>query len=163
MLWRVTNRANRAAAQMADDHYSRQTPGSRQFVRPGRCLVLIAGTKPRSALWVTSWQLHADHAWPGAWECTIFRNLGAGLSSDLITEAVSATRAVFGEPPPGGMITFTRPEMIKSPNPGYCFKCAGFVMVGFTKVYRRPCLQLLPENMPAAVEPIGFQYGGLAA
>lgn len=163
MRWRLTNRGNRMAARLADEHYSRQTIGSPQYVRPGRCVCLLARTATGVALWVTSWQQHADHAWPGAWECTIFRNKGAGLSSDLILEAVAATRAVFGEPPAAGMITFVDPAKIASPNPGYCFKRAGFRSAGHTKIHRRPCLQLLPAQMPAAMPPVDFQFGGLAA
>jgi hypothetical protein len=163
MIWAVANRASRRCRLIADRHYSRQNVGAEQFVRPGRCLVLYARTASGEALWVTSWQKHADHAWPGAWECTIFRNEGAGQSSALIAQAVSASRAFFGEPPAAGMITFVDPGAIRSDNPGYCFKRAGFRLVGATKVHRRPCLQLLPAGMPDAEAPHGMQFGGLAA
>lgn len=51
--WRRSDRADPAALILADRHYSRQKPGTPQFVQPGRCLVLV--TEDRTALWVTSW------------------------------------------------------------------------------------------------------------
>lgn len=90
MTWHISNRADPRAAALADRHYSRQTIGARQFVPPGRCFVLVQD----SAYWVTSWPFaqFVRHAWAGAWICSAFRNEGVGLSSELIREAVAATR-----------------------------------------------------------------------
>jgi hypothetical protein len=52
-----------------------------------------------------------------------------------------------------GMITFVLPSAIASPNPGYCFKMAGFKLAGETKG-GKPCLQLLPEDMPPPAQPL---------
>jgi hypothetical protein len=45
--------------------------------------------------------------------CSAFRNEGAGIASEMIREAVSATRAYFGDPPPLGMITFIDRKKVK--------------------------------------------------
>ncbi len=50
--WSESDRADPASVKIADRHYNRQTPGSPQFVPPGRCYVLRHAT---DALWVTSW------------------------------------------------------------------------------------------------------------
>lgn len=104
MIWSRSDRFDPKARDLADRHYNRQKPGTDQFVPPGRCLVLFAATETGRAFWVTSWPFaeYVKHAWPGAWVCSAFRNEGAGLSSDLIRQAVAATRAYMGVPPPYG-------------------------------------------------------------
>lgn len=158
MRWRISHRADPCAVALADRHYSRQKPGTRQFVPPGRCMVLFAETDTGKAVWVTSWPFaqYVKHAWAGAWVCSIFRNEGAGKASELIVEALAATRAFFGEPPPLGLITFVDPRKVTSPNPGYCFKMAGGRLVGSAKD-GKPCIQFPPEAIPPAEAPIGFQ------
>src|SRR5258706_11098515 len=100
MLWQLSYRADPLARQIADRHYNRQAVGSRQFVPPGRCVVLTTpdSTPDAGCLWVTSWPFaeYVQHAWAGAWVCSAFRNElpDVYLSSDLILEAVAATRAV---------------------------------------------------------------------
>ena len=133
--WRVSHRADPEALPLADRHYNRQKPGTPQFVPPGRCLVFLAGN-PASALWVTSWPFaeFTKHAWAGAWMCSCFRNEGAGLSSQLIAEAEAATRAVFGDPPPLGFVTFVDPTKTRRKrDPGRCYRKAGWEQCGFTK------------------------------
>ena len=155
MRWALSHRFDPAALPLADRHYNRQKPGTPQFVAPGRCLVLLSVC--RRALWVSRVQLVevCKHAWPGAWECSCFRNEGAGLSSELITEAVAATVWAFGEPPDLGMITFVdRSKTKPKKHPGYCYRVAGFEHVGHTKVRRLHTLQLLPDRMPPAEPPI---------
>lgn len=121
-------------------------------------MVLYAETHAGKAVWVTSWPFaeYVRHAWAGAWVCSIFRNEGAGLSSCLIRQAVAATCAFFGEPPRLGMITFVLPAAIRSTNPGYCYQMAGFRRCGAAKD-GKPCLQLLPDDMPPPEPPIGAQ------
>lgn len=152
--WCWSNRADRAAREIADRHYSRQTPGSPQFVKPGSCVVFL--TDCGRAYWVSSWPLtrFVKHAWRGAWECSAFRNEGAGIASELIRLAVAATRAAYGEPPPIGIVTFidhnkVRPIMVRNkPVWGWTWRKAGFVEVGETKGGLL-VLQLRPEAMPA--------------
>lgn len=156
MIWRLSHRADPAALPLADRHYNRQKIGSPQFVPPGRCMVLL--TDDRKALWVTSYPFaqYVKHAWAGAWMCSMFRNEGAGLSSELILQAVAATRCYFGEPPALGMVTFVDTKKTKPKrNPGYCYIKAGFRPCGMTKG-GLTALQLLGADMPPAEPPIGY-------
>lgn len=156
-LWQLSHRADPRSVALADRHYSRQKPGTPQFVPPGRCMVLYAKTASGEAVWVTSWPFaqYVKHAWAGAWTCSIFRNEGAALSSELIRQAVACTRAFFGDPPALGIITFVLPRAIRSINPGACFKHAGWQTCGAAKD-GKPCLQLLPDAMPPAAAPLGY-------
>lgn len=137
--WTVTNRADPWGRLLADRHYNRQSVGSKQFVPPGRCVVLIM-PEP-SALWVTSWPFaqYVKHEWAGAWINSLFRKEGAGRASDLIRKAVAATLQVWPEPPAQGMVTFVDPKHVRPTRRrgvaiyGYCYLCAGFEHVGFTK------------------------------
>jgi hypothetical protein len=153
MSWRCDPEAR----IIADRHYNRQSIGAPNFAPPGRCLVLKA-LSPARALWVTSWPFaeYVKHAWPGAWVCSAFRNEGAGLSSELIREAVAVTRWRWPEIPTLGMITFVDTRHVQSANPGYCYKRAGFEACGMTKGGLH-ALQLLPGAMPDPLEPIGCQ------
>lgn len=156
MHWHLSHRADPRAVRIADRHYNRQKIGTPQFVPPGRCVVLL--TEAADALWVTSWPFadYVKHAWAGAWVCSCFRNESSHLSSELILEAIAATKGMYGEPPPLGIITFVDASKIKSVNPGYCYLKAGFKRVGNTKG-GLVALQLLPEAMPATAMPYGAQ------
>lgn len=148
MKWQITTRFDPRACLLADRHYSRQKPGTPQFVKPGRCIVLL--TPKADALWVSSWQSFVKHKWPGAWECALFRNESQHLASELILEAVAITRWIWGTPPASGMISFVDPKKIRNKdNPGYCFKMAGFELVGTSKDGKL-CFQLKPDHMPEA-------------
>ena len=155
MIWEKSDRADPGARVIADRHYNRQKPGTPQFVKPGSCFVL----KAAKAYWVTSWPLpeYVKHAWPGAWECSAFRNEGAGLSSELILDAISATRWYYGEPPVEGMVTFIDASKVRHKrDPGRCFLKAGFKRVGYTKG-GLVALLLSSEDMPDPRAPQGTQ------
>lgn len=159
--WHLSYRASKRGVQLADRHYSRQSVGSPQFVKPGRCLVLI--TENDKGLWVTSWPFaeFVKHGWPGAWECSLFRSEGDELASEMITEAVAATRAYFGEPPPLGFVTFINPIKVRpvvirgAPTFGYSWLKAGWKYVGTTGEGKL-AFQLTPEKMPDPLPPQGF-------
>lgn len=160
MRWHLSHRADPRALVLADRHYNRQKVGTPQFVPPGRCLVLL--TEEARAVWVTSWPFaeYVRHAWPGAWVCSIFRNEGAGLASELIREAVAATRAFYGgEPPALGMITFVNAEKIRRKrDPGRCFLRAGFKPANPpSTVGGLVALEMRPEAMPEPCAPRGWQ------
>jgi hypothetical protein len=158
VYWKLTNRADWQAALIADRHYTRQSPGSRQFAPPGRCIVLLVPDAP--VLWVSSWPKpeYVKHAWAGAWICSLFRNEvpDCYLSSELITQAVAATRAVWGTPPKQGMVTFVNADKVRPKrDPGRCFRKAGFCPVGSTKGGLL-ALQLIPAHMPSPLAPLGL-------
>lgn len=152
--WCISHRADPAAARLADRHYNRQKIGSPQFAPTGSCAVFV--TDCGRAFWVTSAPLAqwVRHAWAGAWICSAFRNEGAGRASDLILQAVAATRAHYGEPPALGFVTFVnrakvQPTIVRGKSVfGWTFIKAGFAPCGETKSGLL-ALQLLPENMPA--------------
>jgi hypothetical protein len=162
--WRLSHRADPRACRIADRHYSRQKPGTRQFVPPGRCVVLHAGSDGHEAVWVTSWPFaeFVKHEWAGAWTCSTFRNEGAGVASELIRDAVAATRAVWPRPPKLGMVTFVdrskvRPTIVRGrPVWGWTFLKAGFHPCGQTKG-GLIALRLDPDDMPDPTPPAGFQ------
>jgi hypothetical protein len=164
--WFLSNRFDRRALPLADRHYNRRAVGSPQFVPPGRCLVLL--TEDADALWVTSYPFaqFVRHAWAGAMVCSLFRNESQHLSSELIREAVAATRAVW-EPPPLGMVTFVDASKTRRKrDPGRCYVKAGWKRVGFTKG-GLIALQLLPDEWPQAVAAreygmLDFEPGALA-
>lgn len=130
MRWLASYRADPYGRVIADHHYNRQRIGAKQFVPPGACIVLVI---PDVALWITSWPMPAyvKHAWPGAWICSAFRNERGDdpryRSSDLIREAVAATRAEWPDVPAHGMITFVDERKVRRKrDPGRCFARAGF-------------------------------------
>lgn len=137
--WCMSHRFDPAAAAIADRHYNRRKIGSPQFVPPGRCAVFL--TDDGRAVWVTSWPFaeFVKHAWPGAWVCSLFRSEGAGRASTLIVQAVAATRAVYGDAPALGMLTFVnrakvRPTIVRgAPVWGWTYLKAGFHVCGETK------------------------------
>lgn len=164
--WVMSHRFDKRALPLADRHYNRRKIGSPQFVPPGRCLALL--TSPADALWVTSWPFaeYVRHAWAGAWVNSLFRNESPNLSSELIREAVAASRAFFGEPPPLGMVTFIDPKKVRRKRDfGRCYRKAGFVQAVCQKhgAAEEKCpacqgytagglvaLQLWPADMPVA-------------
>ena len=160
--WRLSHRGDRQVVPLADRHYNRQKIGSPQFVPPGRCVVLK--TRCLKAFWVTSWPFaeYVRHAWAGAWMCSAFRNEGVeGVqSSELIRQAVAVTRSVYGEPPQYGMVTFvdrqkTRPK--SRDHIGRCYQAAGFRLLGERTKGGLYVCQMVPEDMPEAMEPYNAQ------
>ena len=118
---------------------------------PGRCYVLKSVCL--QAVWVTSWPFaeYVRHAWAGAWMNSFFRNEGAGLSSELIREAVAATLHHWPDAPELGLVTFVDAHKTRRKrDPGRCYLRAGFRHIGFTKggLY---ALQMLPSEMPKPV------------
>lgn len=153
MHWHMSHRADPKAKALADRHYNRQNPESPQFVPPGRCLVLITGDE--TAFWITSYPFaeFVRHAWAGAFVCSAFRNEGTTLASDLVRDALAATRWRWPDLPELGMVTFVNAEKVrKKRDPGRCFRKAGFRPVGYTKG-GLVALQIRPEEFPAAEAP----------
>lgn len=72
---------------------------------------------------------------------------GGGLASDLILDAELAIAEAGYNCGPDGLLTYVKDASVASPNPGYCFKCAGYVVAGrsaddkktlLRKSYHRP-------------------------
>jgi hypothetical protein len=156
MIWRRSNRADPAAVALADRHYSRQKPGSPQFMPPGSCRVLLADNS--KAVFGLSFPKaeFVKHAWAGAWVVSIFRNEEAGpLASTMIRDAMAHMRTEY-DVPELGCVTFVDPRKVRGVLArgervkGFCFWKAGFRAVGETKS-GLIAWQMLPKDMPAAM------------
>jgi hypothetical protein len=162
MVWTISYRADPLAVGIADRHYNRQKPGTPQFVPPGRCLVLLSD----QAVWVTSWPFpeYVKHAWPGAWINSSFRREGGSMiASEMILQAVAATRWHFRESPSLGMVTFVDGSKVRRKrDPGRCYLRAGFKAVGETKGGLL-AFQMLPDAMPEPQPPLGVTLDLLEA
>jgi hypothetical protein len=127
-VWQVRGRSDPAARALADRQYSRKTPGAPWIGPPGRVLVLV--TLCERAVWLTHWP-REDLALNGldAWGCSLFRNEAPELlSSALIRAAMTLTGQVWPQRPADGWLTCVEPAKVASPNPGYCFKQAGWTL-----------------------------------
>lgn len=98
----------------------------RLFVGPGEKMVLM--TADSRALFV--WRKFIDKSGQSGINCAVFRNEGDQLSSALILEA---EQMAWTRWPGERLYTYVNARRIKSPNPGYCFKKAGWNVCGKTK------------------------------
>lgn len=133
---------------LADGHYSRRTPGAPQFMPPGETLVFIS----RDGLSVFGWWRPDPRRFPCAmngldgWTCCIYRRTGGVLASTLLLDAeralINADRMGLTNGPlgPHGMLSYVDPKKVGKPgdNPGYCYKCAGWVKIGKCSKNRKP-------------------------
>lgn len=157
LLWSISYQSDPIALKIADRHYSRQSPGSKRFMPPGRQLVLLSTLG--DAVFGVSWPFskYVNRARPTAYLCTIFRNEGPTLSSTLIREALGWTRWKWPEMPEDGMITLINAAKVRHKrDPGRCFLKAGFVPDGHTK-NGLILLRCAPSDFPDPIEPIGEQ------
>lgn len=151
--WRVSSSSDPEALAVVDGtgrfaehgpHYSRRTAGSATFTGVGQEVVLI--TNEGDAVWAVVRQKTPARRGTGAsrgragetdagsryiWRNMLFRNLGDQLSSDLIREATALTydlwREKYGALPAERLRTEIGIREIRSTNPGYCYKVAGYV------------------------------------
>lgn len=122
-------------------HYSyrpyRDRRDPKLFVGPGEKLVLM--TADCAALFAWRKFISDDHQ-EGVC-CAVFRNESPFLSSELILDA----EQIAWEKWPGERFyTYINPKKIKSVNPGYCFKKAGWTqcekkLSGLIVLEKRPC------------------------
>lgn len=105
----------------------RQERGTLLFVGPGFKLVLM--TPCRRALFVWRRERFRADDQVGV-NCAVFRNEGAGISSELVRDADAIADERFGRQ---RHFTFVDPAKILSTNPGYCFIMAGWRRCGVTE------------------------------
>jgi hypothetical protein len=119
-----TWRCDPEMSALADRHYSRQSLGAREFMGNGKTLVL----RDQKGLVVFGWLWQPErNDGQRGYNCTIFRNEGPRLSSEIILEAEQVVTERWGA---NRLFTFINPTKIRSPNPGFCFKCAGWHRCG---------------------------------
>lgn len=118
----VTTPFDRECALLADRHYSRRTVGARQFAYNGRKCVLRSPDGLVLFVWMfpdPAMRMDKQTGYNNA----IFRNESARRSSEIILEAEHHAVAKWG---PNRAYTYIDPTKVRSVNPGYCFKCAGW-------------------------------------
>lgn len=128
----VTHQYDAECAQLADRHYSRKTVGSRLFMPSGRKLIIrdCAGLVVFGWLWCEDGYRLDEQT---GYNCTIFRNESARLSSEVILECEEMAFSHWGR---ARVYTYVNPSKVRSPNPGYCFKKAGWKYVGLSKKHK---------------------------
>lgn len=123
-----TTHFDRECAMLADRHYSRRTVGARQFAYSGRKLVLRDALGTVVFVWMYP-ELALRMDGQAGYNCSIFRNESARRSSEIILEAEAWAFEKWG---PNRLYTYIDPAKVKSRNPGYCFKVAGWKFVKVT-------------------------------
>lgn len=118
----ITTHFDPEMAMLADRHYSRRTVGARQFLYSGRKIVIRDARGDVLFGWLYP---DEDKRMDGqtGYNCAIFRNESQRRSSDIILECEQIAIDRWG---PNRMYTYVNPAKIKSVNPGYCFKKAGW-------------------------------------
>jgi hypothetical protein len=138
--WIEVRDGNDSVRSIFNRHYSRYRYADGRkpllFVGPGSKMVLMTP----DAHAVFAWRRFISGDGQTGVNCAIFRNEGAGRSSDLIR----AADALADERWPGERhYTYVNPRHT-SANPGYCFKQAGWQFCGITKWNKLHILERLP-------------------
>lgn len=143
-VWIQVRDGNAAAYSLFQRHYSKYhyADGRKptRFVGPGERIVLI--THDGKAMFV--WRKFIDKSGQTGVNCAIFRNEGDLLSSMLILEA---EKIAWERWPNHRLYTYVNGRKIKSVNPGFCFKKAGWRLCGETKKRNYLILEKLPEGI----------------
>lgn len=126
-IWCLSYDGNPYARILADRHYSRKTKGAKLFCGPGEKMVLMTADKKAVFVWrKCKYRLDKQQGI----ECTMFRNEGQELSSELIREAC---KWAWMRWPRQRLFTYVKDSAIKSTNPGYCFLKADWNKCGRNK------------------------------
>jgi hypothetical protein len=130
-LWWITNDGDERMAELFSRHYSRYhyKDGriAKKIVGPGEYIMLR--TWDGDALFV--WRKFIDRSGQSGINCSVFRNESKHKSSELIRQADAIADFCW---PRERHYTYVNASKIKSINPGYCFKVAGWRQCGVTKI-----------------------------
>jgi hypothetical protein len=141
--WDLTRDGDARARALYERHYSayRYADGRKRhlFVGPGEKMVLLTQDGP--ALWVWRRFRSLDHQ--DGVNCAVFRNEGPWRSSQLI---LSAMDLAWRRWPGQRLYTYVNASRVRSPNPGYCFKIAGWRECGRTKDHGHRVLEVFPRG-----------------
>lgn len=132
-LWHLAPREDSLVAELADGHYSRQTPGADGYLAPGKCVVLYHRGPTGRAAWGVVYNVFLE-VW--RWRNAIFRNHKSGTLSSLLVETATATtyaewRRIYGALPDEPLTTeidiaATAARRSKRHEPGHCYLVAGW-------------------------------------
>lgn len=100
----------------------------KRFVGPGEHMCLM--TVNCNALFVWRKFMRPSRDGQAGVCCSVFRNESTILSSTLILEAMELANQRW---PGERLFTYVDPTQIRSTNPGYCFKIAGWTPCGVSK------------------------------
>lgn len=141
-LWWVTKDGDIDCLALYNRHYSKyhykDGRKPRLFVGPGEKLVLR--TWDGDAMFV--WRKFKDDSGQVGINCAVFRNEATHLSSELIRQADAVADLIW---PGERHYTYVNAQKIKSVNPGYCFKLAGWRKCGMTKVNKLLIFERMPD------------------
>ena len=136
--WIVVKDGDDDVRAVFDRHYSRKRYRDgrepKLFVGPGQKMVLR--TADCDAIF--AWRKFESADGQQGINCAIFRNEGPTKSSELIREA---ERLAWERWPGERLYTYVNPQAVRSSNPGYCFKAAGWSPCGVTKWNRLRILE----------------------
>ena len=127
---RILYNRHYSAYQYRDGRQPKKTVG------PGEYMALI--TPEADAIFV--WRKFIDASGQKGVNCAVFRNEGPRLSSELIHQAMTRARKRW---PGERFYTYVNPKKIRSSNPGCCFKKAGWIEIGKTKIHNLIILECL--------------------
>lgn len=164
--WQRIDHTDPRALEMADRHYSRQSPGTPEFTPSGNKIVLMhfLSNGIPAALWAShrpepGKAVRADGL--DAWACTMFRvEHKTILASDLIKEAVAITKSLWQPLPVDGFITTVNPRKVKpikvrgKETWGYCYIKAGWSVLDHRTKRRDLVILQLPAGDLELVEPL---------
>jgi hypothetical protein len=144
--WLTSNKFDPRALALYERHYSARRYADRrkrtQFAPPGETMVLLTACCRALFVWVKNKVQRYDKQ-TGV-NCAVFRNEGAALSSDLIREACELAWQRW---PGERLFTYVADAKVRSSNPGFCFKAAGWRKAGRNKDGRLTILELLPAAL----------------
>lgn len=127
--WWLTKDGDRSLLAMYERHYSahRYADGRVRnlFAGPGEKIVLRTAAGDAGFVWRN---FVCDRGEPGI-NCAFFRNEGSILSSELVRQADAIADAIWAC---GRHYTYVDPKKVRSDNPGFCFKLAGWKLCGVT-------------------------------
>ena len=131
MHWYLTKDGDEYCMDLYKKHYSHKPYKDGRipkiFVGPGEKIVLRTWNADAMFVWR---KFISDDGQDGIY-CSIFRNDSQTKSSTLIQEADAIAFKVWSDK---RHYTYVNAKKIKSTNPGYCFKQAGWKQCGITKV-----------------------------
>ena len=131
------------AVALFNRHYSARRGGDRiryGMSGPGQTMTLLTVQCDALYIWLNN-QVERYDGQVGL-NCTIFRNEGPILSSELILEA---EELAWQRWPGIRLFTYVWDSKVESVNPGYCFKVAGWKTCGRNADGRLTILEKLPE------------------
>lgn len=128
--WWITKDGDRTLLALYERHYSahqyKDGRVRRLFAGPGEKIVLRTRNGDAGFVWRNFISDSGEHGI----NCAFFRNESPLLSSVLVGQADAIADAVWAC---RRHYTYVDPQCVRSANPGYCFKLAGWKRCGMSK------------------------------